>query len=114
MRPAGDAVFCAFRHASVVKNCVVRRFWLVTLLIGVLLPGRLRADTFQLTTGEAVTGEPIMAGANDQGLQIKVGDGQYQRISWDKFSQEDLKKFKQNPKLEPFVDPLIEITQADR
>jgi hypothetical protein len=86
---------------------------MVTLVVG-LLASIARADNFQLTTGESVEGELLPASATDQGVQIKVGEGQYQRVPWANFSQEDLKKFKQVPKLAPFVEPYIEITQEDR
>jgi hypothetical protein len=96
-------------------SCVVRRwlFIIVTLAVG-LLASIARADKFQLTTGESVEGELLPASATDQGVQIKVGEGQYQKVPWPNFTQEDLKKFKQIPKLTPFVEPYIEITQEER
>jgi hypothetical protein len=71
------------------------------------------ADTFKLTTGEEITGELLPTSANESGVQIKVGEGQYKRVSWNNFSQEDLKKFAQYPKLELLVEPFIEITQEE-
>lgn len=72
------------------------------------------ADNFTMANGETVSGEPLWSSANDQGLQIKTTDGKYERIPWVNFSQEDLKKFKENPKLAPLVDPYIEVTQEER
>jgi hypothetical protein len=72
------------------------------------------ADTFKLTTGEEITGELLPTSANESGVQIKVGEGQYKRVAWNNFSQEDLKKFAQFPKLEPLVEPFIEITQQEK
>src|SRR5262245_39168689 len=96
-------------------NSAVRRMTLIILaLAGTLLAGVARADTFQLTTGEAVSGELLPASATDQGVQIKIGEGQYQRVQWANFTQEDLKKFKAIPKLAPFVEPYIEVTQEER
>ena len=91
-----------------------RLTFIILALAGVLLAGVARADTFQLTTGESVSGELLAASATDQGVQIKIGEGQYQKIQWVNFTQEDLKKFKAIPKLAPFVEPYIEITQEER
>ena len=96
-------------------NSAVRRLTFIILaLAGVLLAGVARADTFQLTTGESVSGELLAASATDQGVQIKIGEGQYQKVQWANFTQEDLKKFKAIPKLAPFVEPYIEVTQEER
>jgi hypothetical protein len=67
-----------------------------------------------LNNGETVVGEPLPASANDLGLQIKVGEGEYKRLPWTSFSQEDLKKFAQNKKLEPFVEAFIEISPEEK
>ena len=74
----------------------------------------LRAETFKLANGETFTGEVLVASANDAGAQIKVGEGEYKRISWASFSQEDLKKFARIAKLQPFVDPFIEISPEEK
>ncbi len=72
------------------------------------------AETFKLTTGQEITGEMLTSSANDMGVQIKVAEGDYQRVSWASFSQEDLKRFSQSPKLQPLVEPFIEITPQER
>jgi hypothetical protein len=93
---------------------MVRRY---LLIIGFLVCGLLaaaRADTFQLTTGKSVTGELLTTSANDTGVQIKIADGDYERVPWASFSQEDLKKFVKIKKLESFVEPFIEITQEEK
>jgi hypothetical protein len=92
----------------------VIRISIILVLTLTLLGGAARGETFKLTTGETITGEVLTSGANDQGIQVKVGEGKYERVPWSSFSQEDLKKFAQNPKLEPFVEPLIEITAEER
>src|SRR5262249_10570710 len=74
----------------------------------------IRADTFQLNTGETVTGEALLASANDSGIQVKIGEGEYKQIPWTSFAQEDLKKFAQNKKIEPLVEPFIEITPEEK
>lgn len=88
------------------------------LILGVfiwgLLSGELRADTFSLTNGQTLTGEVLPTSANDQGVQVKVGEGQYQRVPWTSFSQEDLKNFLKNQRMEPFVEPFIEVTQEEK
>ena len=94
---------------------MVRRLCLIAAwLIGGLLVGPAYADTFTLANGETITGEVLMGSENDAGVQIKVGDGKYQRVLWANFSQEDLKKLARVQKLTPLVEPFIEITQADK
>jgi hypothetical protein len=84
------------------------------LLICGLLAGLAHAETYKLNTGESIEGEALLTSANDQGMQIKIAEGEYKRVPWNSFSQEDLKTFAKNPKVEPLVEPFIEITQADK
>jgi hypothetical protein len=100
-------------------NSVVRSFCLlVALIAGVSFAGSVRADTYQLTTGETLNGEVLATSANDAGVQVKVGEGEYKKVPWDSFSQEDLRKFREDPKLAPklanFVEPFIVITPEER
>jgi hypothetical protein len=95
----------------------VRRFYLylVLILLGCgWLAGISRADTFKLTNGETVTGELLATTATDQGVKVKVAEGDYQQVNWANFSQEDLKNFLKHPKMAPFVEPFIEVSQAER
>ncbi len=69
---------------------------------------------FKLTTGETLTGEAVLPTANDLGIQVKVGEGQYQKVPWGSFSQEDLKNFAKNSKIEPFVEPFIEVNPEEK
>jgi len=93
----------------------VRRFCLILSLIAAGFVGRgFCADTFQLLDGKSLTGEILPTGANEQGVQIKVGEGQYEKVAWTNFSQGDLKKFQANPKLAQLVEPYIEITSEER
>src|SRR5437899_3542510 len=98
-----------------METLVVRRFWviLVMLLCG-LSAVTSRAETFKLNNGETVTGELLTASANDAGVTIKIGEGDYKKVPWGSFSQEDLRIFRNNKKLEPLVDPFIEITPEER
>jgi hypothetical protein len=94
---------------------MVRRFCLVlALLIGGLLADAAYAETFKLANGETITGEWLKGSENDLGVQIKVGEGKYERVPWANFSQEDLKKFAKTPKLEPLVEGFIEITKEEK
>jgi hypothetical protein len=94
---------------------MVRRFCLiVALLVGGLLTGAAYAETFKFNNGDTLTGEVLTGSANDAGVQIKVGEGKYERVPWTSFSQEDLKKFAKAPKLAPLVEPFIEITQEEK
>ena len=94
---------------------MVRRLCLIAaLLFGVLLAGVAYADTFNLVNGQTITGEVLVGSENDAGLQIKVGEGKYERVAWGSFSQDDLKKFARNPKIAPLVEGFIEVTQEEK
>jgi hypothetical protein len=87
---------------------IVLGFWLCGLMAG-----ESHADTFQLTDGQTVAGEVVSY--NAEGVILRGTDDKYsERVAWTKFSQEDLKKFSQNPKVAPLVEPFIEITQEDK
>jgi hypothetical protein len=86
-------------------------------MTGLILCGLLaaaRADTFKLANGDTLTGELLTGTAGDTGVQIKVADGKYEKVPWANFSQEDIKKFSENPKLQAFVEPFVEITPEER
>ncbi len=94
---------------------MARRFSLMMALLAYgLFAGTVRADTFKLAGGESLVGELLVASANDAGVQVKIGEGDYKRVSWANFSQEDLKNFSKNPKLEALVEPFIEISQEEK
>jgi hypothetical protein len=92
---------------------MVRTFYLVmmTCLLGAV---PIQADTFKLTNGQTISGEVLPTTANDQGVQIKVGEGDYQRVPWTSFSQEELRSLAKNQRMEPFVEPFVEISQAEK
>jgi hypothetical protein len=108
--------FAFFGKGGLLLNTfMVRRFCLIAVLVvGGLLAGAACAETFKLTSGDTLTGEVLAGSATDVGVQIKVGDGKYERVLWGSFSQEDLKKFAKVQKLEPLVEPFIEITQEEK
>jgi hypothetical protein len=98
-----------------METFVVRSFCLIlALIVFAISAERLRADSYQLSTGETLNGEVLPTSANDAGVQVKVGEGEYKKVPWDGFSQQDLRKFRENPKLEPFVEPFIVITPEER
>lgn len=81
--------------------------------LGVLL-GTARADTYKLTTGETVNGTVLPTTANDQGVQIKVGDEQYQKVPWTSFSQEALKVLAKDQRMAAFAQPFIAPNPEER
>ena len=89
-------------------------YGIVGMLVLGLLTSPLRADVFKLANGETLNGEILPTTANEQGVQIKVGEGDYQRVPWTSFSQDDLRNLVKNQRMEPFVEPFIEITQAEK
>ncbi|HVM50381.1 MAG TPA: hypothetical protein VMU04_20305 [Candidatus Acidoferrum sp.] len=94
---------------------MVRRVFLtILLLVCGFVAAAVRADTFNLVNGETITGEVLASSANDAGAQIKVGEGEYKRISWASFSQEDLKKLAAIPKLQAYVEPFIIASPEER
>jgi hypothetical protein len=84
------------------RFCFIFLMWLAASRAGA------QVESFQLETGESVSGEFISA--DKDGLQLKTADGSYQRTPWIKFSEESLKDLVKNPKARPFVTPLIEAT----
>jgi hypothetical protein len=94
---------------------MVRRLCLIiALVVCGWLAEAAYAETFTLNNGSTLTGELLLGSANDAGMQIKVGDGKYEKVPWTSFSQEDLKNFVKVQKLAPLVEPFIEVSQADK
>jgi hypothetical protein len=115
MPRAGPYFFISLPKLLCYPDGIVRSLYLILgLLLCGLVTGHCRADTFKLTNGETLVGEVFPVSANDQGVQVKVGDGQYQRVPWASFSQEDLKKFAKEAKMEAFVQPFIEINPEEK
>lgn len=101
--------------SSVKKALMVRRLCLAgVILVSGWLLGTAFAEEFKLADGTVLSGELLAASASDAGVQIKVGDGKYERVPWANFSQEDLKNFAKIKKLEPLVEPFIEISQEEK
>ena len=90
---------------------IVRKLHIIlglTIMVLGFLGTIVRADEYKLTTGETLNGEVLSTSANDQGVQVKIGEGEYKKVPWNTFSQEDLKTFAKNPRMQPFVEPFIE------
>ena len=92
---------------------MARRIGLVIIIFALGLIA-VHADTFKMANGDTIVGELLVASANDTGVQIKVGEGDYKRVSWANFAQEELKQLIKNPKLEPLVEPFVEITKEEK
>ena len=117
MRPTTrtNIIFPFFGGSHLLSKAMVRTLYAMTAaLVFVLITGQLHADSFKLASGETLSGEVLPTTANDQGVQIKIGEGDYQRVPWTSFSQEDLRTFAKNQRMEPFVEPFIEITQQEK
>jgi hypothetical protein len=98
-----------------LSKWVVRKvYFLIGMLICGLVTAAAGAEAFKLNNGETLNGEPVVPTANDQGIQIKIGEGEYKRVPWGSFSQDDLKNFAKNAKLETFVQPFIEVNPEEK
>jgi hypothetical protein len=80
-----------------------------------VLAASVRADTYTLTDGSQVSGDPVSP-YKDDGVVFKTGDSFSDRVGWDKFTQESIRKLKdaaKTPADRDMVDPLIETTAED-
>ena len=60
-----------------------------------------------MADGQGITGDVVTF--NESGVVLRLPDDKYtERIPWARFSQPDLKKLGQNPKLAPLVEPFLE------
>ena len=102
-------------HSSLrYGSTTVRNFlsiWLA-LCLGTLLTHTVRADTFETTTGQKLSGEAVSF--NEKGVVIRLDDGSYaDRIDWGKLTQETLAKLSKVPKAVTFVEPFLEPTEEE-
>jgi hypothetical protein len=98
-----------------MKDCGMHRFckFIAGLALAGMLCASAVAETLHLTDGTTVTGEIVTM--DDRGIILKISEGNYSDpIPWNKLSQDDLRTFQQNPKAANFVEPWIELTQADK
>lgn len=87
---------------------VILGLWLCVCLTGVV-----RADTFQLLDGSTLTGEIILPATAD-GVNIKVSQGNYQRVAWTNLAQVTLQELLKDARLAPFAEPYIEVSDEER
>jgi len=86
---------------------------LLSYLLGFLVATSAVAETFNLTDGRTIAGDPV--GITSKGLVLKLGDGSYSSsTAWEQFTQESLKELRKNPKAAPFVETYIVLTDAER
>jgi hypothetical protein len=72
-----------------------------------------RADSFSLVDGSSVAGDIVTF--DDFGVKFRGPDGSYtDRVPWAKFSQDSLKQLANNPKIQPLVEPFIEVPLSER
>jgi hypothetical protein len=86
--------------------------WILICLAMMCLGASLRADTFTLTDGSQVSGDPVSP-YTDEGVVFKQGDAYSPRVSWDRFTQDSIHKLLDNAKTagdKELVQPLIDTT----
>ena len=86
----------------------------MTVLAVCLWSGLAAAATFQLAGGQTISGEPVSP--SEKGVLFKHDDGSYSdRVAWEKFSQDDLKKLAAaNPKIAAYVQQFIEPSEEEK
>ncbi len=100
---------CLFCYQNLVRisKIVVLCAWLC-----VLLPAAINAMVFEMTDGTTVDGEVVLG--KPESVKIRLPDSTYKDITWDKFSQQTIKKLAEDQKLKSFVEPYIEIPEEER
>ncbi len=86
--------------------------WFLICLAMIGFGVSLRADTFTLTDGTKVSGDPVSP-YTDEGVVFQQGDNYSPRVSWDRFTQESIVKLKNDAKTagdRDLVEPLIDTT----
>ena len=93
---------------------MIRRFVMASVFF-VLMTGGIsaaRAASYPLSDGSTLIGEPISI--NAQGLIVKLADGSFApRMGWTNFTQEALKDLAKDPKAKPFVEPYLDLEEAE-
>jgi hypothetical protein len=93
----------------VQKICSIGIVWALLWL----LAGTARAESFTLDDGQTLTGDVVSC--NDSGLIVRLTDGKYSdRVPWTKFSQADLKRLAQNPKVGKMVEPFLDVPLVEK
>lgn len=93
---------------------MIRRFAAVSVLFVLMSDGIsiARAASLPLSDGTTLSGEPISF--NAQGVVVKTADGNFApRVGWTNFTQEALKELAKEPKAKAFVEPYLELDEAE-
>jgi hypothetical protein len=102
----GEFSFTA--HVHLLEKPVRKILWTI---LGCWFCGLLAAaaaETFPLADGTTVSGDIVSSTEN--GIIFRTdGDKYSDRLPWIKFSQAGLQQLAQNPKIEPLVEPFIEV-----
>src|SRR5688500_10923949 len=88
--------------------------WVAMAVIGLCLGAGafLRAATYQLSSGQSVTGEPLHYDAS--GVVFKYPDGRTSaRMGWTNFTEAALKEFAQDPKARNFVSAYLDTGEEE-
>jgi hypothetical protein len=95
-------------HVHLLESRVRKILWTI---LGCWLGGLLAAAaavSFPLADGTTVSGDIVSYTEN--GIIFRTGEDKYSdRLPWIKFSQAGLQQLAQNPKIEPLVEPFIEV-----
>lgn len=86
---------------------------LLGYLLGFLIASSAIAETYKLTDGRTIIGDPV--GITSKGLVLKLSDGSYSSSTpWDQITQDSLKELRKNPKAAQFVEAYIVLTEEER
>ena len=87
--------------------------WVTVALLGLWLWGEaLHGATYQLSSGQTITGEPLHYDAN--GVVFRYEDGRTSaRMGWTNFTENALKDFAQDPKARNFVSVFLDTPEED-
>ena len=120
MRAGGRAFFLVCQKRPVVEKSGVHKFYRFCVMMGVCgwLAATAMAQPATITlhpkNKPAVTGTILDMG--EQGIRLQLTDGTYMDnpAPWGTLSQDDLKMLQHNPKTEHYVEPFIQIPQAEK
>jgi len=109
-------MFLVTQRQFCYPNLIMRRLGLILFCWAIALTTSLRADTYKLTDGSEISGDPVSP-YKDEGVVFKLADGSFSpRVGWDKFPQESILKLRDAAKTavdRDLVDPLVETTAED-
>ena len=92
----------------------MRRKWVTVALfgLGLCVGAFLHGATYQMSSGQTITGDPLHYDAN--GVVFKYADGRTSaRMAWTNFTENALKEFAHDPKAQTFVSPFLDTPEED-